>query len=522
MVFESKSSVQNGSSVTTDFDQSIVSPAGEKFIAAVDLGSNSFHLVIAKVDSDRLVVVDRIREVVRLGGGLDENSNLTEQSQQRAIDCLNRFGQRLRDIPAENIRAVGTNTFRKARNIDQFLPLAQSALGHSIEVITGREEARLIYESVSYGLPNGNQKKMVIDIGGGSTEIIAGNNHDPNFTESLYIGCVSLTKSRFPDGNISYDRMAMAILDAQLEVRTVHRQFVDHGWETAVGCSGTIRAVANSLSFLGYGNGSIGRKQLYELRDRIVQCKHTSELVELGFELNRCEVLPGGFAIVVALFELLNIQNMDVSELALREGVLYDLLGRLRNNDARERTVQSLLSQWSIDKDHAERIRDVALQMYDQVAAQWFADEPETRNLLAWSALLHEIGLSITHSKYHVHGGYLLEFSDMAGFSRSEQSVLAMLVRLHRRKLISEHFESNSSLSRRTLKRLCVLLRLSVLLHRPRTDRVNLNVKCNASNKKLDITFPSDWLDIHPLTLADLKQEMNYLKNIDYELIYKS
>ncbi len=497
-------------------------PSGDNFIAAVDLGSNSFHLVIAKVDSDRLIVVDRIREVVRLGGGLDQSSNLNQETSARAIDCLQRFGQRLRDIPPDNIRAVGTNTFRKARNIQDFLPAAQAALGHKIEVIPGREEARLIYKSVSYGSPDSNQKQLVIDIGGGSTEIIAGSDYEPNCVESLHIGCVSLTSTRFPGGHISYDCMAMAILDAQLEVRAVHRQFVEHGWGHVVGCSGTIRAVANSLSYLGLNDGHIGRRELNALRERMVQYQHVSELSKLGFETNRCEVLPGGFAIVFALFELLNIQTMEISDLALREGVLYDLLGRLRNDDVRQRTVESLLAQWSIDKDHAERVRDVALTMYSQVAPIWFSDEPETKNLLAWAALLHEIGLSLTHSKYHVHGGYLLEVSDLAGFSRTEQIVLATLVRFHRRKFDTEFFHSNQSFPRRTIKRLCVLLRVAVLLLRPRTDRIRFDIKCTASRKQLTVEFPPDWLEQHPLTLADLRHEQNYLKSIGYELIYQN
>ena len=482
------------------------------------MGSNSFHLVIASYESGRLVVVDRIREIVRLGGGLDENSNLTVDAQQRALECLRRFGQRLRGIPATNIRAVGTNTFRKARNIDKFLPRAQTALGHEIEIITGREEARLIYESVCYGHSDGVDNQLVVDIGGGSTEIIVGQNHDPHLVESLFIGCVSLTRSKFPNGDISYDHMAMAILDAQLEIRMVHKQFVEHGWNRVIGCSGTIRAISNAMQTLGLGNGSIERKHLHDLRDKIVKCKHVTKLVDLGFDPTRCEVLPGGFAVVYGLFELLNIDSMEVSELALREGVMYDLLGRLRNEDARERTVQSLMKQWAIDEYHAHRVRDIALTFYDQVEAHWFPDMPGARSLLNWATVLHEIGLSITHTKYHEHGAYLLEFSDLPGFSRLEQVALATLVRLHRRKINLETVRSTPYMSKKILIRLCILLRLAVLVHRPRTDRVDLSIQCKVSKKTIDIIFPSGWFEAHPLTRADIEQEKYFLETIDYQL----
>lgn len=450
---------------------------------------------------------------------MNEDSILVRDAQNRAVNCLRKFGQRLRGIPATNIRAVGTNTFRKAKNIDEFLPLAQDALEHEIEIITGLEEARLIFESVCYGHSNGKESQLVVDIGGGSTEIIAGRTHDPHLVESLFIGCVSLTNARFPNGDISYDHMAMAILDAQLEVRMVHRKFVDHGWNKVIGCSGTIRAIADVLLQMNIGNGSIERKSLHQLRDKITQCKHTSELVRLGFDSSRCEVLPGGFAIVFGLFELLNIESMEVSDLALREGVMYDLLGRLRNDDARQRTAKSLMKQWSIDRSHAERVRDIALCMYDQVCESWFANIPGSRNLLTWAALLHEIGLSVTHTKYHEHGAYLLENVDMSGFSRLEQSALGTLVKLHRRRLKLDEIHSTAYMRKKFIVRLCVLLRLSVLLHRPRTDRFDLSVEVSVSGKTIQVSFPQGWMDAHPLTLADLNQEKQYLQDIGFDLV---
>ena len=489
-----------------------------EIVAAADLGSNSFHLVLGRLESGRLVVVDRIRDIVRLGGGLDTNSNLTPVAQRRALECLQRFGQRLRDVPAQNIRAVGTNTFRKARNIKYFLPEAEKALGHVIEVISGREEARLIYESVSYGLSEQSEKRLVIDIGGGSTEVIAGSGYTPDIVDSLYIGCVSLTSERFPNGRINHYRMARAEQSAQLEVRAIRHKYVRHGWTRVLGCSGTIRAVGDVLQNLGWGNGNIEREALGRLRKKIVQCKHTTELVDLGFDSTRCEVLPGGFAIVSALFELLDIEYMEVSELALREGVMYDLLGRLRNDDARQRTVQSLIEHWSIDMDHARRVQSTALDIYDQIADSWFSNRADARNLLGWGALLHEIGLSIAHPKYHEHGAYLLEHSDLAGFSRSEQAALATLVRWHRRKMPPNQLGPTTHLPTKVIKRLCVILRLAVLLHRPRTDRVDLKIGCSAKKKRINLGIRHNWLNQHPLTRADLVHEKQNLQEAGIDL----
>ncbi|MYI90097.1 MAG: Ppx/GppA family phosphatase [Gammaproteobacteria bacterium] len=457
---------------------------------------------------------------MRFGGGLDANSYLTPQAQKRALNCLKRFGERLHNVPATNLRAVGTNTFRKAKNIRQFLPEAENSLGHTIEVITGREEARLIYESVCYGLSSDNaENQLVVDIGGGSTEIIAGIGHSPHLVESLYIGCVSLSKAYFPNGRISQERMNRAEQAAQLEIRAVHKQYLDHGWEKTLGCSGTIRAIGTANEILNGESGVISRDGLKKIRKEILKRKHTSDLLELGFDVDRCEVLPGGFAVVSALFELLEIESIEVSDLALREGVMYDLLGRLRNEDARESTVQSLTKQWSVDRAHAQRVQATALNLFDQVKNNWFKGFPETRNLLSWAALVHEIGLTIAHAKYHEHGAYLLENSDMAGFSRSEQTALGALVRWHRRKFSKTALRAyNSQLPKRIMCRLCVLLRLAVLLHRPRTDRPGLSVVIKVKKKSIHITFPPDWLNQHPLTRADLIQEKLCLQEAGFQL----
>ena len=485
-----------------------------QFIAAADLGSNSFHLIIGKLEHGRFVVVDRIKEVVRLGAGLDDELNLTVEAQQRAITCLSEFGQRVRDIPSENIRAVGTNTFRKARNAENFMESAQNALGHKIEIITGREEARLIYTSVCYGISNDSDRKLVVDIGGGSTEVISGVNispGSPDIAESFYIGCVSLSREYFPEGYINRERMHKALVDAKLEFRIASNQYRQLGWDKVIGCSGTIRAIAGSLRYLEWEGELITRSSLFELMNSISDLDNVNQLVRLGFEPDRCAVLPGGIAVLAALFETLEIDSMEVSEQALREGVIYDLLGRIQNQDIRSQTVQSLARTWSVDIEHATNVETTTLSLFDQVAEDWNLDYPEVRKTLSWAASLHEIGLSISHAQYHKHGAYVLENSDLAGFSRPEQTALARLVRGHRRKYPIKDLKVSTHLPDGALPKLCAILRIGVLLHRSRVNRVTKDIRMSIDDQEIHLYFPSGWLDEHPLTERDLTSERHYL-----------
>ncbi len=492
-----------------------------EFVAAADLGSNSFHLIVGKVDHGRFVTVDRMRNIVRLGAGLDENMNLTEESQNRALAALSEFGQLVQNIPSTNFRAVGTNTLRKAHNAAQFLKKAQSALGHPIEVISGQEEARLIYTSVCYGRPNNKERKLVIDIGGGSTEIISGTDvseNSPDLLESLYVGCVSLSRAHFEDGKITRHRMHQAELDAMLEIQTCNQAFLKRGWDRAIGCSGTIRAVANALQHLGWGSGQIKREALYRLINSISALNDVGELGTLGFGEDRYAVLPGGISVLAALFELLKIDTMHVSDEALREGVIYDLLGRLRDEDVRDYTIEALAKSWRVDRAHALQVRSTALGLFDQVADDWDLVDPEHRSLLAWAAELHEIGLSISHSQYHKHGAYLLENSELAGFSRPEQSALARLVRGHRRKFPYKELANQTHLPKSVMRKLCILLRVGVLLHRSRTAAATGIVRCHVDENQIYLQVPNGWADEHPLTFQDLMREGKYLRSAKFEL----
>ena len=480
-------------------------------LAAIDLGSNSFHLVIGKVVDGHLDVVDRLREPVRLAAGLDDHKRLTRESMETALACLGRFAQRLRGMPPHAVRAVGTNTLRSARNGEAFRREAERALGHPIEVIAGREEARLIYLGVAHALAGNGERRLVIDIGGGSTECIIGTGFTPVHRESLYMGCVSISRRFFPEGRIDKHSMKRAVLAARVELEPIERQYRDAGWGSAVGCSGTIRAIAAIARAAGWCQHGVDRSALRRLRRALVRARHV-DAVSLG-ELrdDRRPVLPGGVAVLSAALDALDIVHLQVSEMALREGLLFDLIGRIRHEDVRDATVGRRIERYRIDAAQGERVATAALALHRQVAAAWGLRDEDAEQLLGWAARLHEAGLFVSHNQYHKHGAYLLANGDMSGFSRQAQSMLSVLVRGHRRKFPSAVFEQLAPAQSRRARRLCVLLRLAVVLNRSRADDVLPGVAALAKGEALSVAFPPGWLDEHPLTRADLEHEQAYL-----------
>jgi len=489
-------------------------------VAAVDLGSNSFHMVVAQVVDGQLNIIDRLREMVRLAAGLNARNELSPEVAQRAFDCLRRFGQRVRDLPRGAVRAVGTNTLRKARHSDDFLTQAESALGHPIDIIAGREEARLIYLGVSHtsAVPEG--RCLVADIGGGSTEVIIGEHFDPQYMESLYMGCVSMSQSHFGDGVIDKKRMRKAEIAARLEVQPVERSFRQLGWKGAIGASGTIKAIGNVVNAAGWCNGGITLESLCKLRDALVEAGHVDRLQLAGLSPERAPVFPGGVAILLGLFEELGINAMQVSDGALREGLLYDMLGRLQHEDVRERTINVMRERYSVDRLQAARVELTAMELLRQAGEPWCLDQDEHANLLRWAADLHEIGLAVTHSGYQKHGAYLIENSDMPGFSRREQSMLAMIVRAHRRKFPSNSAKGLHSSDEEAVRCLAVLLRMAVLLHRSRLDDPLPPFLLNTGKKSLHLEFPDNWLRHHPLTKADLAKEADLLAAAKLQLSF--
>ena len=481
-------------------------------LAAVDLGSNSFHLVVAEVAGGHLDVVDRLREPVRLAAGLDDGKRLRRDAIERALACLRRFGQRLRGMTEGAVRAVGTNTLRSARDGEAFRREAERALGHPVEVIAGREEARLIYLGVAHALADNGERRLVIDIGGGSTECIVGTGFTPLHRESLYTGCVGASRRFFPGGRIDKQSMKRAVLAARVEFEPIEQRYRTAGWGSAVGSSGTIKAIAAIVRAAGWCEAGITRDALRRLRRALVEAGHVDAVALKELRDDRRPVLPGGVAVLSAALDALVIEHLDVSEMALREGLLFDLIGRIRHEDVRDATVQRRIERYRIDAAQGERVAATALALLRRVADAWELGHGEdAEQLLGWAARLHEAGLFVSHNQYHKHGAYLLANGDMSGFSRQAQTMLSSLVRGHRRKFPAAVFEQLAPADARCARRLCVLLRLSVVLNRARADRYLPGIEAKAEGGALTVAFPSGWLDAHPLTRADLEQEQAYL-----------
>jgi len=503
----------------TTSDAQLVKQESSPPLAVVDLGSNSFQLLVADFSHGQLRVIDRLREMIRLAGGLDQAGNLDAASQQRALECLARFGERLRDIPADRLRVVGTNTLRKARDSTEFMDRARDVLGHEIDVISGIEEARLIYMGVSRTLPDVAGEQLVIDIGGGSTELALGEGHEPADLESLYMGCVSMSKAHFRNGKISAKRFRKARTDARLELAPVAKRFRKAAWERVAGASGTIRSAAAVLMGLGLSKRNITVAALEELIEQMVAAGHVDALEFAGLSERRVPVFPGGIAILIEVMKELRIRELEVTDGALREGALYDLFGRLSDEDSRERTIRAMEQRYHVDHEQADRVELTAMALLDQVATDWKLDQPFVRLLLGWGARVHEIGLDIAHSHYHRHSAYLLEHTDMPGFHRNEQRLLSCLVGAHRRKL-SEPFLYAHAPKRwaKRVIRLAILLRLAVLFNRSRTYTFPDALKISAQRRKLTLSLTQLWLDQNPLTLADLEHEADYLRSSDYDI----
>lgn len=488
--------------------------------AAVDLGSNSFHMIVGKLDNQQLVIVDRLRDAVRLGGGLLSDKSLSDDAWERALGSLSRMGQRLRGLRSSAVRAVGTNTMRQIRDGGAFLQAAQDALGHPIEIIGGREEARLVYLGVAHGLAAGDGTRLVVDIGGGSTELILGTGLQAGERESLFMGCVSMTRRFFDNGTLSQDAMEQAILSGRVELRPVRRQFHSGRFENAVGSSGTVKAIERVAVANGWCTEGISKAALKKIRRALVASSHIDQVSLEGLSDDRRPVFAGGVAVLSAVFKALDIEHMQVSDLALREGLLYELVGHVRHVDVRETTVKALMQRFTVDPEQASRVERTALALLKQVEQAWELNDTLDERMLAWAAGLHEIGLVIAHGSFHKHGAYILANADMPGFSREQQALLAALVRVHRRKFVDAEFDALPEAVRTSGQRLAILLRLSVMMHRGRSGSHKPPMRVLADNTTLQLTFPDQWLAEHPLTEAELLREAEYLGSAGFTLHY--
>ncbi len=484
--------------------------------AVIDLGSNSFHMLMVKVVGGSVQVIGRVKRKVRLAAGLNDSLVLSKQAMTRGWECLALFAERLQDIPSANIRIVGTATLRLARNVKTFLLEAEAILGQPIQVISGEEEARIIYLGVAH-TSNCDSNRLVIDIGGASTEIIVGQGFQPMLLSSLNMGCVTFLERYFENNELSEANFNAAIAAAEHEIRTISEQYLTQGWQNAVGASGTVQAMQEIL--VGQGKDEvITLPRLEAIMQQALACGHMDQLNLPGLAQERKQVFPSGLAILIALFRVLNISGMTLSGGALREGVLYSMLPQLQHQDVRARTMQSMMVRYYIDQQHAERVADMAATLASQLHQQWNLSSFEGLAMLRSGALLHELGLLIEYKNHHHHGAYIISHAELPGFTRAQQQLLMALVYNHRADIHKEILSKQTMTSVLLAVRLTRLLRLSVILSMRRRYEVLPEVQITAQAEALTLTLPQGWLEHHPLMRAELEQEVVYQQQAGWQL----
>jgi exopolyphosphatase / guanosine-5'-triphosphate,3'-diphosphate pyrophosphatase len=473
-------------------------------LAAVDLGSNSFHLAVGRVEGEQIYPLDSLKDSVRLGSGVTKEKQLTPEVQERALATLKQFSERLAGMPRAAVRAVGTNALRIAKNSGAFLKEAEKTLGFPIDVISGREEARLIYLGVIHSIPASPDNRLVVDIGGGSTEFIIGNGPKTRAVESLYVGCVSYSDKYFADGKIEKKAMKAAELAAREEVQAIGARYQKLGWKEAVGSSGTAKSIAEALIRNGQDETGITAKGLEWLRDQLVNAGDLKKVAIEGLRDERLPVIAGGVAVMSGIFDELGIERMTVADGALRQGVLWDLFGRVHQADIRDVTVERIVRRYHLDQAQAKRVKKLALALLADLSSA----EPEALvgmdRYLGWAASLHEIGISISQGAYHKHSAYILANADMPGFSRQEQGWLSNLVLSQRGKLakMQAAFADDARLAA-----LAFCLRIAVIFSRSRRDLELPEMHVSRTAKGFRVTIDPAWLEQQTLIALALESE---------------
>lgn len=484
-----------------------------ELIAAVDMGSNSYHMVVARVEHGEPRVIDRLRETVRMAAGLRADGTLDAEHRARALNCLARFGQRIAGVPSSRVRAVATNTVRRLASPQTFLTAAEASLGHPVEIVSGREEGRLIFLGASHDLPASRESRLVIDVGGGSTEFIIGRGFAPMHTESVQAGCIASTLRFFPGGKLNRKRWQRANNEIGVLLQQFAEDYRESGWVEAFGSSGTAKAIGSVVQAMRFSDDGITPSSLAQLRDALLAQGQIETLKLPGLADDRAPVIAGGVVIFEAAFEALGIERLRVCESSMREGLLWDLLGRAGGSDPRTASIDALANRYGVDRAQARRVESTALMFFDQIARFWKLDA-EAREWLSWAARVHEIGLAIAHSQHHHHGAYILRHADLAGFSRQEQQLLAAIVESHRRKPDKATFSALPQRYRQLARYITALLRLGVLFRRARRAESLPQMQLAATTQRLRLTVPSSWLDQHPLSEADLEQEQAPLNEL--------
>ncbi len=474
--------------------------------AAIDLGSNSFHMLVVREVEGAIRTVAKVKRKVRLASGLDDNNLLNQDAMERGWYCLSLFAEQLQDIPKENIRVVGTATLRLATNVDTFLKKAQHILNHEIEVISGQLEAETIYQGVSY-TSSGEGNRLVIDIGGASTELVVGEENQAKLLNSLNMGCVTWLKQHFPNGELTQSNFQAAINAAKAVLSPIAGSYLEQGWQTCVGASGTVQALQEIMLAQGQSE-QVTLDKLNQLKQQTIDCSNMKNLVLEGLTAERLTVFPSGLAILIAIFETLKIKSMTLAGGALREGLIYAMIGRKRNSGVRETTVNSLISRYQIDSDQAEHVRDTALELYRQVEIEWQLDEHFARPILRWAAMLYEIGLCIEYKKAPQHAAYIIDNIDLPGFTPAQKQLLSALLLNQRGELQLQALLEQNALSAEDGLKLVRLLRIAIKLCMRRTQGTVPKFHLHLSGSKLILQLPKGWSQDHPLRAAELQAEV--------------
>jgi exopolyphosphatase/guanosine-5'-triphosphate,3'-diphosphate pyrophosphatase len=488
----------------------------EQLYAAVDLGSNSFHMVVVRVSAGSVHIIGKVKQKVRLAAGLDDNMLLDEASLKRGWECLETFSERLQDIPLSNIKVVGTATLRLAKNADVFIARAEQILKHKLDVISGEEEARQIYLGVAYTSANqGNS--LVIDIGGASTEVIIGNDMAPIHLVSLNMGCVTFNERYFSDGKLTEAAFEQAIEGARSLLLSIVDDFVCFDWQQCLGASGTPQAITEILVAQGISD-AIRIDYLLNLKQQCIDCRSIQALQIEGLTEARRSIFPSGLAILIALFEQLKIKDMQISGGALREGLIYGMLDNMQQNDRRWQTLEHTMAHFHIEAQQANRVKSLALSLFKQVDEQVDAGKIHGEAILIGAAMLHELGLHIEYKKYHAHGAYILAYLPLIGYSQQQREGIKTLVFSHRQEIDIQLFDNFPSDIRGVLLNLSRILRLACLLSIRRKDKLLPDIELKLEGDDWQLSFPTGWLKAHPLIDAELANEKWQQHKVGWQL----
>ena len=481
--------------------------------AVIDLGSNSFHMLITRQLADSVQVVDKVKRKVRLASGLDDNNILSDAVMAKGLQCLSFFAERLQTIPAKNIRIVATATLRLAENRTDFIEKAEQILNQKIALLSGIEEANNIYLGVAHTSCSAD-KRLILDIGGASTEIIVGHDFDVKKAISLNIGCVTFNQRFFPNGAISTDNFAQAIQAAERAIEPIRDDYLNIGWQCVLGGSGTMQALAE-IRIIQHKPSILSLEFLYQIQQQLLTFDNINDVKIAGLSAERSPVIASGLAVLIALFQQFSIKSLTLSSGALREGLLYEMLPNSRNSNIRQRTINALTTRFHIDRQHANNINAQIHKLFDQVASSWQLTKDNAFAILQNSCDLHEIGLLLAYKNHQQHSAYILSHADLAGFSVPDRQLLITFVKLYKGEFVAGELAEQSAIDINQARKLLAIFRIAIILCRDRTGEVLPSYTASVTEQDFQLNLPESWLMQHPLIADELQQETQHFAQLE-------